>query len=41
MSVFTIIGNRHVVILQDADIQNHTANACLETVYTVLLDIAG
>lgn len=38
---FTIIGNCHVVILRDADIQNHTANACPETVYTVLLDIAG
>lgn len=41
MSVFTIIGNCHVVILWNADIQNHTANANLETVYTVLLDITG
>lgn len=37
----SIIGNCHVVILRDADIQNHTANACPETVHTVLLDIAG
>lgn len=37
---FTIIGNNHVVILRDAEIQDHTANAWTETVYTVLLDIA-
>ena len=38
---FTIIENNHVVILRDADIQNHTAYACPKTVHTVLLDIAG
>ena len=31
----------HIVILRDAELQNHTANACPETVYTVLLGIAG
>jgi hypothetical protein len=38
---FTIVGNLDGVILRDADIQNHTAYACLKTVHTVLLDIAG
>lgn len=29
------------VVFTAAIIQNHTANTCPETVYTVLLDIAG
>ena len=40
LAVYPIIENRHVVILRNA-VQNHTANTCLKTVYTVLLDIAG
>lgn len=36
-----IIGSCHVVILRDADVQDHTASAYPETVHTVLLDTTG